>query len=109
MASTSPVVAPARSQITVRTLESLIIGEKHANTLVRFAYKTLTVCDIDPKILSVLSEIKIRGWEDRTPTDFVHCTCGQNSVLRFERVQLGAHLLGVGRVPVVAASVQRPS
>ena len=32
----------ARARITVKTLESLISGEKHANKLVCFAYKDLT-------------------------------------------------------------------
>ena len=31
----------ARSQITIRTLESLIFGGKHPNKLVHFPYKTL--------------------------------------------------------------------
>ena len=38
----------------LRNLESLIFGEKHAKNRVRFAYKSLTVMNVHPKILPVL-------------------------------------------------------
>ena len=44
-------VLPARSQIRLRTLESWILGDKHPKKPVHFAYKPLTLWDIDHKQL----------------------------------------------------------
>ena len=48
-ASVSPETPSARPQIKVRTLESLIIGQKHGTMLVRSAHKSLKSWEITLK------------------------------------------------------------
>ena len=76
---------PARSQIPVRTLESLIIVAKYGKISVRFAHKTLKLSNSTLNIAQYqeISVNNMRGWGGRTHKRrilrHIHCSRGPES------------------------------